>query len=95
MHTEYSLLLQKLDAFIRKYYLNGLLRGALLFVGLLVGIYLLLSVSEYQLYFSTTVRKLLLAGFGLLTAVTLYRWVLQPLFHYWKLGAIISHEQAA
>ncbi len=95
MHTEYSLLLQKLDAFIRKYYLNRLLRGTLLFVGLLVGIYLLLSVSEYQLYFSTTVRKLLLAGFGLLTAVTLYRWVLRPLFHYWKLGAIISHEQAA
>ena len=45
MHN-YELLLQKLDAFIRKYYLNKLLRGALLFIGLLLGFYVFISLAE-------------------------------------------------
>jgi len=94
MHN-YELLLQKLDAFIRKYYLNKLLRGALLFIGLLLGFYVFISLFEYQLYFSSAVRKLLLTGFIGTTLITLFYWVITPLVHYLKLGKQISHEQAA
>lgn len=95
MNTNYELLIQKLDAFIRKFYLNKLLRGALLFVGLLLGFYLFISLFEYQLYFSSFVRKILLFGFIGTTATALFFLVVQPLVHYLKLGQQISHEQAA
>jgi hypothetical protein len=63
MNTNYQLLLSKLDAFTRKYYLNKLLRGSMLFLGLLLGAYLFISLFEYQLYFSPAVRKFLLLAF--------------------------------
>lgn len=95
MNTNYELLIQKLDAFIRKFYLNKLLRGSLLFIGLLLGFYLFISLFEYQLYFSSAVRKILLAGFAGTSLSALYFLVAQPLIHYLKLGKQISHEQAA
>ncbi|MBP8192139.1 MAG: hypothetical protein KAX69_00945, partial [Chitinophagales bacterium] len=95
MNTNYELLIQKLDAFIRKFYLNKLLRGSLLFVGLLFGFYLFISLFEYQLYFSSAVRKFLLVGFIGTSATAFVFLVAQPLVHYLKLGKQISHEQAA
>lgn len=94
MHS-YELLLQKLDEFIRKYYLNKLLRGALLFLGLLLGFYLFISLFEYQLYFSSAIRKVLLVGFVGTALTTLFFWILKPLSQYLKLGKQITHEQAA
>ena len=93
--NNYELLIQKLDAFIRKYYLNKLLRGTLLFVGLLFGFYLFISLVEYQVYFSSTIRKILLFAFGATTISALYYFVANPFIHYIKLGKQISHEQAA
>ncbi len=95
MNTNYDLLIRKLDAFIRKFYLNKLLRGGLLFVGLLLGFYLFISLFEYQLYFSSLVRKILLAGFIGTTLTALALLVVKPLIHYLSLGRQISHEQAA
>jgi hypothetical protein len=95
MNTNYQLLISKLDAFTRKFYLNRLVRGSLLFTGLLLGVYLFLSLSEYQLYFSSSVRKFLLASFAGVSVFTLYFWVIDPLVHYLQLGRQISHEQAA
>ena len=95
MNTNYELLIQKLDAFIRKFYLNKLLRGTLLFVGLLFGFFLFISLFEYQLYLSTAVRKFLLFGFIATSATALVFLVAQPLIHFLKLGKQISHEQAA
>jgi hypothetical protein len=95
MNTNYELLLQKLDAFIRKYYLNKLLRGTLLFVGLLFGFYLFISLFEYQLYLSSSIRKILLAAFIGTAAASLFVYVIRPLIHFLKLGKQISHEQAA
>jgi hypothetical protein len=91
----YSLLIEKLDAFIRKYYINQLLRGALYTVGAVLGLFILLNVAEYYLYFSTGVRTAMFWGFTILSATAVYRWVALPLLHYFRLGKVISHEQAA
>jgi len=93
--NNYELLIQKLDAFIRKYYLNKLLRGTLLFVGLLLGFYLFISLTEYQLYFSSNIRKFLLFIFGATSLSTFTFLVAKPFIHYLHLGTQISHEQAA
>ncbi len=91
----YRLLIEKLDSFIRKYYINQLLRGALYTVGLVLGLFVLFNVLEYYFYFSTTVRTAMLWSFLLITAVACYGWIALPLLHYFRLGKIISHEQAA
>lgn len=93
--SNYQLLIRKLDAFIRKYYLNQLIRGSLLFLGLVFGYYLLASLFEYQLYFSTTVRKGIVFAFVAVSATAFYFWVMQPLLGYLRLGSQLTHEQAA
>lgn len=93
--TQYQELINKLDAFIRKYYVNQLIRGSLLTIGLLVLVFLIFSLGENYFYFGKSFRKVLFWSFLGLAGYTLYMWVLLPAIHYFKLGQIISHEQAA
>lgn len=91
----YDLLISKLDAFIRKYYVNRLIRGTLLTLGLVGVVFLVFSLGEHYFYFGKTGRKVLFWGFIGLSAFSLVRWVITPLLHYFRLGDVISHEQAA
>lgn len=91
----YDLLLQKLDQFIRKYYINALIRGGLYFIATALSVYLLISALEYFFFFSTSVRTVLLFGY-LAGAITgLGYWIGRPLLAYFRLGKVISHDQAA
>lgn len=91
----YSLLIQKLDSFIRKYYINRLIKGTLYALGLIIGLFVLFSVLEHNFYFDTGIRKILFWGFIAISALALGFWVFLPLMHYFRLGKVISHEQAA
>ncbi|MCY7329096.1 MAG: hypothetical protein LH618_11140, partial [Saprospiraceae bacterium] len=91
----YTLLIEKLDGFIRKFYINQLLRGALYTVGAILGLFIVLNLLEYYMYFGTGVRTAMFWSFLLLSGAALYRWVALPLMHYFQLGKVISHEQAA
>ncbi len=93
--SNYSLLIQKLDAFIRKFYVNQLLRGALYTVGLVLTLFIVMNVLEFQFYFSTGVRKAMFWSFLAVTGGALWAWVAVPLMHYFRLGEVISHEKAA
>jgi len=95
LKDNYTLLIEKLDGFIRKFYINQLLRGALYTVGAVLGLFILLNLLEYYFYFGTGVRTAMFWSFMLLSAASLYRWVALPLMHYFHLGQVISHEQAA
>jgi hypothetical protein len=72
-----------------------LIKGSLMTLGLLGVVFLVFSLSENYLYFGRYGRKVLFFSFLGLTAFSLIRWVVLPLLHYFRLGAIISHEQAA
>lgn len=91
----YRLLVEKLDQFIRKYYVNQLIRGALYSVGLILVLFLTMSLLEYNFYFNTTVRKMLVYSFIGISGLALVRWVFTPMLHYFQLGKLISHEKAA
>jgi hypothetical protein len=93
--NNYELLIRKLDAFIRKFYANHLLRGTLIIVGAVLGIVLLLSLGEYFLYFPAWLKMTLLSIFSLAGLAALGVWILIPLMHMQRLGKTISHEQAA
>jgi hypothetical protein len=91
----YRLLIEKLDQFIRKYYINQLIRGALYSIGLILLLFLVISVLEYYYYFSSGIRKAMFFSFVGISAVALGGWVGLPLLRYFRLGSVISHEQAA
>jgi hypothetical protein len=91
----YALLIQKLDEFIRKYYVNQIIRGSLYSVGLILALFLGLNFAENFFYFSPSVKTPMFWGFVGASVLALVAWVLVPMFHYFHLGKVISHEQAA
>ncbi len=91
----YQLLIGKLDEFIRRYYINQLIRGTLYSVGLILLLFLAVNLLEHYFYFSTTGRKLLFFSFLGISLSAIAMWILIPLLHYFRLGQVISHEQAA
>ncbi|HPI53348.1 MAG TPA: hypothetical protein PLU10_01580, partial [Chitinophagaceae bacterium] len=93
--TNYALLIQKLDAFIRKYYANKLLRGLLLFFAAIIVFILFVSVGEYYLFFPSWLRYSFLVAFIVLGGFALIALILRPLLQMSKLGKVITHEKAA
>lgn len=91
----YDLLLKNLDRFIRKFYLNQLIKGSLFSTGIILGIFLVFSLLENYFYFDKPVRKLLFFGFLMASGISLYYFLLVPLLKYFSLGKRINHEQAA
>ncbi|MBX2981034.1 MAG: hypothetical protein KF843_00015 [Flavobacteriales bacterium] len=95
MASDYELLIAKLDGFIRKYYKDRLIRGALYSVGLLVLFFLVVSLSEYFGKFGTSVRTALFWSLAAVTAVVLVRFIAIPLVKLFHLGTVITHAEAA
>lgn len=93
--STFNIIQQKLEQFIRKYYTNELIKGAILFfaIGLL---YLLITLLvEYFLWLSQTGRTVL---FWLFVAVELglfVRFIAFPLAKLFNLQQGISHEEAS
>jgi len=94
-HHNYQTLIDKLDAFIRKYYRNQLIRGLIYSFTACLLFFLGITALEYFGHFSISVRTGLFYGFILCTSYILAVYILRPLFHLYRLGKIISHEQAA
>ncbi len=95
MKDNYQLLIEKLDQFTRKYYINQLIRGSLYSIALILVLFILMNFLEYNFYFGKGGRKILFYSFIGISLGALAYWVIAPLSRYFKLGKIISHEKAA
>lgn len=95
VRSSYDLLIDKLDRFIRKFYLNKAIRGSLIWLGLILAAFLVVTFFEHEFYFSKGVRKGIFLSFLILFGVSLFTWVITPLLKYYRLGKVISHEEAA
>jgi hypothetical protein len=90
-----QLLIQKLDAFTRKFYKNRVIRGALLVVALVGFLFIVSVLLEHFFNFGKMFRTILfylnlaVAGFALV------RLVATPAMQYFRIGKILTHEQAA
>jgi hypothetical protein len=91
----YSILIGKLDEFIRKYYKNRLIRGGIFFIALLTVFFLVIILSEYFGRFNSITRAVIFYAFIVLNVMILWQLILVPGFKLFKLGKIISHEEAA
>ena len=93
--NNYQLLIDKLDQFIRKYYLNQLIRGSLYTLALVLALFLGLNFMEYHFYFEPGVRTALFWSFVAISVLAIGYWMAAPMLRYFHLGKVISHEQAA
>lgn len=88
-------LVEKIKDFGRKYQLNILYKGALIFIFVSILAFLIYVLLEYFSYFTPTVRKVLFFSYLAVFALLLVFFVLIPLFKYFGLGRQLGREQIA
>lgn len=88
-------MIEKLDAFIRKYYRNQLLKGLIIGTGGMAATFVLVSLLEFLGHFSTTVRTVLFFSFLLFSTFVLIKFVLVPLSKLYRMGKVIDYTEAS
>lgn len=88
-------IIKSIDAFIRKYYKNKLLKGILISGSLLFTLFLIISLSEYFAYFSVRVRTFIFWFFIASILVTFVFYIAIPWMKMNRLGKCISREEAS
>ena len=91
----YSFLINKLDEFVRKYYVNKILRGGFYLLSTFLAAYLVVTFAEYWGNFNSLARAFLFYGFLIINLFILTYYIINPLLSYFKLGKIISYERAS
>lgn len=95
MQNSITILVEKLDAFIRKYYKNLLIRGSLLTCSVILFEYLCIVLIDFFFALDTTARSFFFYTFIFTILTALGFWVIDPLIRYYRLGKVISYEKAA
>ncbi|MBC7746331.1 MAG: hypothetical protein H7096_14660 [Flavobacterium sp.] len=90
----YTSLIKKIDEFIRKYYLNKIIRGSIYLSASFFVAYLLITFAEYFGHFNPAIRTILFYTFLLLNLLILLKYIFVPVLSYFKLGKSINNEQA-
>ncbi|MDX1461454.1 MAG: DUF4175 family protein, partial [Marinirhabdus sp.] len=93
--STYSIIQQKLEQFIKKYYTNELIKGAILFFAIGVLYFLITLIVEYFLWLSPLGRTILFWAFVLVELALFVRFIAIPLAKLFNLQQGISKEQAA
>ncbi|MFH7016170.1 hypothetical protein [Flavobacterium sp. FlaQc-47] len=90
-----SAIYQKLEAFIKKYYTNELIKGGLLFIGFGLLYFLFTLFIEYFLWLKPLGRTILFWIFIGVEVFLLFRFILFPIFKLFKLQKGIDYNQAS
>ena len=95
MSSTPNILIKKLDRFIRKYYINMIIKGLMLTLAI-AGLYVLvISFAEYFGRFSVIARTALFYGSIAIFILAFWVFILVPVFRLLKIGKRISYSQAA
>jgi len=95
VNEDFNILLNKLSRFIRKYYLNELLKGVIISLLLIFSIFIVIDVFEYFLWSDTIVRTIIFYTFLLFSLLVFIKFILIPIFKLFQIGKQISYEDAA
>lgn len=93
--SSFDRLLGQIDAFIRKYYKNQIVKGGLLFLGVLLVTYLTVITLEYFGEFGTGVRAGLFFGFIGINLYILGKYIVIPTLKLKSFGNRINRYQAS
>jgi hypothetical protein len=95
MTSSFEHLLDQIDAFIRKYYKNEMIKGFLLFSLFFLFSFLLTTSLEYVGRFSSETRAFLFFGFIAVNVLLLVRYIFIPLSKLVSFGKRINRYQAS
>lgn len=90
-----ALIFSKLEAFIKKFYANELLRGTLFFIGLGLLYFIITGFVEHFLWLSTTGRTLLFWSFLMVELFLLVRFILFPISRLFKFQKGLTYQDAS
>ena len=95
MTDNQKVVFDKLNAFIKKYYTNVLIKGAIFFIGLGLLYFLFTSFLEYFFWMRSSYRSVLFIAFVFVELFLLSRYIILPLLQLWKLSKGISTADAS
>ncbi len=95
MTDNYQILIHKLDSFIRKYYKNQIIKGFIYSITALLVFFLTITLLEYFAWLGTTARTILFYLYLIISFLIIFKLILIPVFKLFRIGKIISHQQAA
>lgn len=95
MDQQYRRLIHNLDEFIRKYYIDKIVKGSLYLIGILLSLFLVMVFLEYFLYLSSVPKLILIWSFFLISSFSFGFFILIPLLRLSKLIKRMSHKEAA
>lgn len=93
--SHFSIIQQKLEQFIKKYYTNELIKGALLFFSLGLLYFILTLLIEHFLWLEPTARAFLFWIFVAVEIALFARFIAFPLTKLFNLQKGLSHEEAS
>ncbi len=88
-------LIEQIDAFIRKFYKNEMVKGLFLFSGVFLFSILLTTSLEYFGRFNSAVRAVLFFSFIILNVFILIRYIIMPVSKLFSFGKKINRYQAS
>jgi hypothetical protein len=91
----FELVLNQIDAFIRKFYKNQMLKGLIIAFGVFIFTFLFVSVLEYFGRFNSFVRGILFFSFIGINLFLLVRYIFIPLSKMYSFGKRINRFQAS
>lgn len=93
--NNYNDLLRKIDEFIRKFYLNKILRGAIYAAAILLALYLLVFLGLYYLNPTAGFKTFIFFAYLLLGLLLIGFLIIKPLLSMLKLGKHLSFDEAS
>lgn len=93
--NNYKILLDKLNEFIRKYYVNQTIKGIILFLSIGLILFLCIVTLEYFGKFNSSIRTVLFYGFASILLGIFSFFIAIPLLKFLAIGSRISHEKAS
>lgn len=95
MNDSFQILLKKLDAFIKKYYVNKILKGFILSFSVYIAWYLIIVVAEYFGRFSSPFRTVLFLITSIVFLTIFFRMILLPVLNLFRIGKTINYKKAS
>lgn len=92
---DFNVIQQKLTDFIRRFYINELLKGSILFFSIWLLYLIIILLVEYFFWLSSLGRSILFWFFIAVSAFLLYKFILIPLFKLLKISKGIDLAEAS
>ncbi len=88
-------ILEKTERFIRAYYKNMMLKGAIIAFTLVLSLFILADIVEYFGWLNTTVRTVVFYTYIAVFVSVVFYYVIIPLLKMWGIGKTMTREHAA